>query len=120
MKFIDEVKLHVESGAGGAGCVSFRREKFIPYGGPNGGDGGKGGDVLFEATPALSTLLELRYRPHLKAERGRNGMGKDRHGAYGKELKILVPVGTVVRDAESGEVLADLTEPGEPVVLLKG
>ena len=120
MKFIDEVKIHVESGSGGAGCVSFRREKFIPFGGPNGGDGGKGGDVLFEATPALSTLLELRYRPHLKAERGRNGMGKDRHGAAGKELKILVPVGTIVRDAESGEIIADLTDPGKPIVLLKG
>ena len=120
MRFIDEVKIHVESGAGGAGCVSFRREKFIPLGGPNGGDGGKGGDLLFEATAALSTLLELRYRPHLKAERGRNGMGKDRHGASGKELKILVPVGTIIRDADTDELLADLTEPGMPVVLLKG
>jgi GTP-binding protein len=120
MKFIDEVKIHVESGAGGAGCVSFRREKFIPFGGPDGGDGGKGGDVLFEATAALSTLLELRYRPHLKAERGRNGMGKDRHGAAGKALKILVPIGTIVRDAESGEIITDLTGPGKPVVVLKG
>jgi GTPase len=120
MRFIDEVKIHVESGAGGAGCVSFRREKFVPLGGPNGGDGGKGGDLLFEATAALSTLLELRYRPHLKADKGRNGMGKDRHGAAGKELKLLVPVGTLIRDAETGEILADLTEPGKPVVLLKG
>ncbi len=120
MRFIDEVKIHLQSGAGGAGCVSFRREKFIPLGGPNGGDGGKGGDVLFEATAALSTLLELRCRPHLKAEKGKNGMGKDRHGAYGKDLKILVPVGTIVRDAESDELLADLTETGNPVVLLKG
>jgi GTP-binding protein len=120
MRFIDEVKIHVASGTGGAGCVSFRREKFIPLGGPNGGDGGKGGDVLFEATTALSTLLELCYRPHLKAECGRNGMGKDRHGAGGKNLKILVPVGTIVRDAESGEVIADLVEPGKPVILLKG
>ncbi len=120
MKFIDEVKINVSSGAGGAGCVSFRREKFIPLGGPNGGDGGKGGDVIFEATTALSTLLELRYRPHLKAERGKNGMGKDRHGAYGKDLRILVPVGTIIRDAENDEILADLTEPGKPIVLLKG
>jgi GTP-binding protein len=120
MRFIDEVKIHLQSGAGGAGCVSFRREKFIPLGGPNGGDGGKGGDVLFEATAALSTLLELRCRPHLKADKGKNGMGKDRHGAYGKDLKILVPVGTIVRDAESDELLADLTETGNPVVLLKG
>jgi GTP-binding protein len=120
MNFIDEVKIHIQSGAGGAGCVSFRREKFIPLGGPNGGDGGKGGDVLFEATPSLSTLLELRVRPHLKAEKGKNGMGKDRHGAYGKELKILVPVGTIIRDDESGEVIADLIEPGKPMILLKG
>ncbi len=120
MRFIDEVKINVRSGDGGAGCVSFRREKFVPLGGPNGGDGGKGGDVLFEATTALSTLLELRYRPHLKAERGKNGMGKDRHGAYGEDLRILVPVGTIIRDAESDEVLADLTEPEKPIVLLKG
>ncbi|HTP65408.1 MAG TPA: GTPase ObgE [Geobacteraceae bacterium] len=120
MKFIDEVKINARSGDGGAGCVSFRREKFIPLGGPDGGDGGKGGDVLFEATTALSTLLELRCRPHLKADRGRNGMGKNRHGANGKGLKIMVPVGTVIHDAESGEVLADLTEAGKPVVLLKG
>lgn len=120
MNFIDEVKIHIQSGAGGAGCVSFRREKFIPLGGPNGGDGGKGGDVLFEATTGLSTLLELRVRPHLKAEKGRNGMGKDRHGAYGKDLKILVPLGTIIRDTESEEVIADLVEPGKPVILLKG
>ena len=120
MKFIDEVKIHVASGAGGAGCVSFRREKFIPFGGPNGGDGGKGGDVIFTATAALSTLLELRVRPHLKAERGKHGMGKDKHGANGDDLKILVPVGTVIRDAESGEELADLTEDGSTVVLMKG
>ena len=120
MRFIDEVKIHVQSGAGGAGCVSFRREKFIPLGGPNGGDGGKGGDVLFEVTTALSTLMELRYRPHLKAEKGKNGMGKDKHGAYGKDLKILVPVGTIVLDAETDEIVADLIEPGTQIALLKG
>jgi GTPase len=120
MRFIDEVKIHLQSGAGGAGCVSFRREKFVPLGGPDGGDGGKGGDVLFEATAALSTLLELRCRPHLKAEKGKNGMGKDRHGASGKDLKIFVPIGTIIRDVESDELLADLTEPGEPFVLFKG
>src|SRR5512138_1096298 len=120
MQFVDEVKIFVRSGDGGAGCVSFRREKFIPYGGPDGGDGGKGGDVIFEATPALATLLELRIRPHLKAGRGRNGMGKDRHGANGDDLKILVPVGTIIRDTETGEELADLTEAGNEVLLLKG
>ncbi|CAH2031834.1 GTPase ObgE [Trichlorobacter ammonificans] len=120
MKFIDEVKLHCSSGHGGAGCVSFRREKFIPFGGPDGGDGGRGGDVLFEATSALSTLLELRHKPHQRAERGRHGMGKDRHGAAGADLTVKVPVGTVIRDAETGEELADLTEDGQRIVLLKG
>ena len=120
MQFVDEVKIHVASGHGGAGCISFRREKFIPFGGPNGGDGGKGGDVIFEVSPAISTLLDLRYRPHQKAETGHHGMGKNRHGSNGKELKILVPVGTVVKDAESGEILADLTSAGERIVLFKG
>jgi len=120
MKFIDEVKIHVQSGAGGAGCVSFRREKFIPRGGPDGGDGGRGGDVIFQVSDNISTLLDLRYRPHLKAEKGRNGMGKDRHGAAGSDLTLLVPVGTVIRDAETGEILADLTESGTSLVLFKG
>jgi len=120
MKFIDEVTLYAASGHGGAGCVSFRREKFIEFGGPNGGDGGKGGDVVFQATAGLSTLLELRHKPHQKAEKGHNGMGKDRHGASGRDLVIRVPVGTVIRDAESGEQLADLTEDHQEVVLLKG
>lgn len=120
MSFIDEVKIHLKSGDGGAGCVSFRREKFIPYGGPDGGDGGKGGDIIIQASSGLSTLLDLRQRPHQKAKRGGNGMGKDRHGAYGDSLKILVPVGTVIKDAETDEILADLTEPEQTVVLLKG
>lgn len=120
MKFIDEVTLFCSSGHGGAGCVSFRREKFIPFGGPNGGDGGRGGDVIFEATAALSTLLELRHKPHQKAERGRHGMGKDRHGAAGADLIIKVPVGTLIKDAETDEELADLTEDGQRIVLLKG
>jgi len=120
MKFIDEVTLYAASGHGGAGCVSFRREKFIEFGGPNGGDGGKGGDVVFLATAGLSTLLELRHKPHQKAEKGHNGMGKDRHGASGQDLVIRVPVGTVIKDAESGDQLADLTENGQQVVLLKG
>ncbi len=120
MKFIDEVKIHVKSGDGGAGCVSFRREKFIPFGGPDGGDGGKGGDVIFRSDTALTTLMDLRQHPHQKAERGRNGMGKDRHGANGDSLTIRVPVGTLVKDDETGEVLADLTEPDQTIVLLKG
>jgi len=120
MKFIDEVTLHCASGHGGAGCVSFRREKFIPFGGPNGGDGGRGGDLIFEATKSLSTLLELRHKQHQKAERGHHGMGKDRHGAAGEDLIIKVPVGTLIKDAETGEELADLTEDGQRIVLLKG
>ncbi len=120
MKFIDEVTLFATSGHGGAGCVAFRHEKFIEFGGPSGGDGGKGGDVIFEATSGLSTLLELRHRPHQKAEHGHNGMGKNRHGAGGKDLLIRVPVGTVVKDADTDDILADLTENGQRVILLKG
>ncbi len=120
MQFVDEVKIFVASGHGGAGCVSFRREKFIPFGGPDGGDGGKGGDIVFETTSTISTLLDLRYRPHQKAERGHHGMGKNRHGANGEGLTILVPPGTTIKDAETGELLADLTAAGERVILFKG
>jgi GTP-binding protein len=120
MKFIDEVTLYATSGHGGAGCVAFRHEKFIEFGGPSGGDGGKGGDVVFLATSGLSTLLELRHRPHQKAEHGHNGMGKNRHGAGGKDLLIKVPVGTVIKDAETDDILADLTDNDQQVVLLKG
>ncbi|MDD2308310.1 MAG: GTPase ObgE [Desulfuromonadaceae bacterium] len=120
MRFIDEVTIFTSSGHGGAGCVAFRHEKFIEFGGPSGGDGGKGGDVIFEAVSGLSTLLELRHRPHQKAENGHNGMGKNRHGAGGKDLLLRVPVGTVVKDAETDEILADLTESGRQVILLKG
>lgn len=120
MKFIDEVTLFATAGHGGAGCVSFRREKFIALGGPNGGDGGKGGDIIFEAVAGLSTLLELRHKPHQKAESGHNGMGKDRHGAGGQDRLIKVPVGTVIKDVETEEQLADLTENGQRVILLKG
>jgi GTP-binding protein len=120
VKFIDEVTLFASSGHGGAGCVAFRREKFIEFGGPNGGDGGKGGDVVFVATSSLSNLLELRHRPHQKAEKGHNGQGKNRHGAAGEDLLIKVPVGTLITDAETGEQLADMTEDGKLVILLKG
>jgi len=120
MKFIDEVTLYTASGHGGAGCVAFRHEKFVEFGGPSGGDGGKGGDVIFLATSGLSTLLELRHKPHQKAEKGHNGMGKNRHGAGGEDLVIKVPIGTVIKDAETGDQLADLTENGQRVVLLKG
>jgi GTP-binding protein len=120
MRFVDEIKIQVKSGDGGAGCVSFRREKFIPLGGPDGGDGGKGGNVTFLVSPHLATLLDLRHKPHLKAGRGRHGMGKDRHGAGGEDLTVLVPQGTIIKDAETEELLADLAEPGQSVVLLKG
>lgn len=120
MKFIDEVTLYAASGHGGAGCVAFRHEKFVEFGGPSGGDGGKGGDVIFVARSGLSTLLELRHRPHQKAEKGHNGMGKNRHGAGGEDLVITVPVGTVINDAETGEQLADMDQDGMRVVLLKG
>jgi len=120
VKFIDEVTLFASSGHGGAGCVAFRREKFIEFGGPNGGDGGKGGDVLFHATSNLSNLLELRHHPHQKAQNGGHGQGKNRHGAAGRNLVINVPVGTVITDAETGEQLADMTEEAKTVTLLKG
>jgi GTP-binding protein len=120
MRFIDEVKIYARSGDGGGGCVAFRREKFIPFGGPNGGDGGSGGSVIMEAIPGITTLLDLKQRPHQKAERGRHGMGSDRHGASGDDLIIRVPVGTLVKDAETDEILADLTEVGDRVLILKG
>ncbi len=120
MKFIDEVSLFASSGHGGAGCVAFRHEKFIEFGGPSGGDGGRGGDVIFVATSGLSTLLELRHRPHQKAEKGHNGQGKNRHGAAGEDLVIKVPVGTVIMDVDTGEQMADMTDEGLRVILLKG
>jgi GTP-binding protein len=120
MKFIDEVKIFAKAGDGGRGCLSFRREKFIPLGGPDGGDGGRGGDVLFEVDMALSTLLDLRYKKHLKAKNGMPGMGKDMHGKSGEDLIIKVPPGTLVYDDETGERLADLTEADQGLFLLKG
>jgi GTP-binding protein len=120
MKFLDEAKVYIQSGAGGNGCVSFRREKFIEFGGPNGGDGGKGGDVVVEAVTGLNTLIDYRYQQHFKAQRGGNGMGKDRHGANGKDKVMKVPVGTQVY-AEDGEtLLADLTQVGERTTIAKG
>jgi GTP-binding protein len=120
MSFIDEVKIFASAGDGGSGCVSFRREKFIPLGGPNGGDGGKGGDLIIEVSARLSTLYDLRLHPHQRAQRGKNGMGSDRHGAGGEDLIMQVPLGTIVKDAETGEVITDLTEPGQRIVFLKG
>ena len=120
MKFLDEAKVYIQSGAGGNGCVSFRREKFIEFGGPNGGDGGKGGDVIVEAVNGLNTLIDYRYQQHFKAKAGGNGMGKDRHGANGKSVVLKVPVGTQVYEEDGETLLADLTEVGQRVTLLTG
>jgi GTP-binding protein len=120
MKFLDEAKVYIASGAGGNGCVSFRREKFIEFGGPNGGDGGKGGDVVIEAVTGLNTLIDYRYQQHFKAQRGGNGMGKDRAGANGKDAVLKVPVGTQVYEEDGETLLADLTEVGQRVTIAEG
>ncbi len=120
MKFLDEAKVYIQSGAGGNGCVSFRREKFIEFGGPNGGDGGSGGDVVVEAATGLNTLIDYRYQQHFKAQRGKNGMGKDRHGASGADIVLKVPVGTQVFEEDGDTLLADLDEVGDRVVLARG
>ena len=120
MKFLDEAKVYVQSGAGGNGCIAFRREKFIEFGGPSGGDGGKGGDVIVEAVNGLNTLIDYRYQQHFKAERGGNGMGKDRHGANGKDKVMKVPVGTQIYEEDGETLLADLTEIGQRVTIAKG
>ncbi|MGA1869770.1 MAG: GTPase ObgE [bacterium] len=110
--FIDEAKIHIQSGDGGNGCVSFRREKYVPKGGPNGGDGGKGGSVIIKADRNTHTLQDFYYRPHYKAERGRDGEGADKHGRNGTDKIILVPVGSIIKDKDTGEQLADLCEEG--------
>ena len=120
MKFLDEAKVYVQSGAGGNGCVSFRREKFIEFGGPNGGDGGNGGDVAVEAVAGLNTLIDYRYQQHFKAGRGGNGMGNDRAGANGKDAVLKVPVGTQVYGEDGETLLADLTEVGQRATIAHG
>ncbi|HET7192673.1 MAG TPA: GTPase ObgE [Pseudolabrys sp.] len=120
MKFLDEAKVYIASGAGGNGCVSFRREKFIEFGGPNGGDGGNGGGVFVEAVNGLNTLIDYRYQQHFKAQRGGNGMGKDRAGANGKDVVLKVPVGTQVYEEDGETLLADLTQVGQRVAISKG
>ncbi len=120
MKFLDEAKVYIRSGDGGNGCVSFRREKFIEFGGPNGGDGGKGGDVVAEAVEGLNTLIDYRYQQHFTAKNGRAGMGKDRHGANGPDVVLKVPVGTQIYEEDGETLLADLTAAGQHAVLLRG
>ena len=120
MKFLDQVKIWVKAGDGGNGCVSFRREKFIEFGGPDGGDGGRGGDVVFEAVPNLNTLIDYRYQQHFKAERGIPGSGRNRTGRDGEDCLIRGPVGTTILDEDRETVLIDMIEPGQRVVLLQG
>jgi GTP-binding protein len=120
MKFIDEAKIFVKGGDGGRGCVSFRREKYVPRGGPDGGDGGKGGDVVIRASRGHHTLLDLKFNQHHAADRGAHGEGARRTGRSGRDEVILVPVGTVIHDAETGEVLADLTADGETFIAARG
>ena len=120
MKFLDQAKVYIRSGDGGAGCVSFRREKFIEFGGPNGGDGGRGGDVIVECVAGLNTLIDYRFKQHFKARTGVHGMGKNRTGAKGADAVLKVPVGTQIIDEDEETLIADLTEVGQTIVLAKG
>lgn len=120
MKFLDQVKIFLKSGDGGAGCVSFRREKYIEYGGPDGGDGGRGGDIWLEAVDNLNTLIDYRYQQHFKAQRGHHGMGRNRSGPQGNSLTLKVPVGTQVLDEDKETVLIDLVTPGLTLFLKGG
>ncbi len=120
MRFIDETRVFVAGGAGGRGCVAFLRERYRPKGGPAGGDGGDGGSVILEATTRASTLLDLHFKRHYKAERGKHGEGNDRHGANGKDVVIPVPIGTVVLEDETGTILGDLTQDGQRLVVATG
>jgi GTP-binding protein len=120
MKFIDEAKIYVKAGDGGRGCVSFRREKYVPHGGPDGGDGGRGGHVILAASASRRTLLDLKYRPHIIARHGGHGSGNRRSGRNAEDVTIVVPVGTVVRDAQTGETLADLDRDGSVFIAAQG
>lgn len=118
--FVDYAKINVKAGDGGNGIVAFRREKYVPMGGPSGGDGGRGGSIIIKADEGLSTLMDFKYRRHFKGERGSHGQGKNMHGARGEDTIIKVPVGTVIKDDESDQVIADLTEHGQEVVVARG
>src|SRR6059058_4360755 len=121
MKFLDQCKIYLKSGDGGRGAMSFRREKFIEFGGPDGGDGGKGGDIVFEAVPGLNTLIDFRYTQHFRAPRGKGGAGANRTGAGGDDLVVRVPVGTqILADDDERTLLADLTRAGQRLTLLRG
>ncbi|NKB58138.1 MAG: GTPase ObgE [Alphaproteobacteria bacterium] len=120
MKFLDQAKVFIKSGDGGGGCVSFRREKYIEFGGPDGGDGGRGGDVIAEAVEHLNTLIDYRYQQHFKAQNGRPGMGKQRTGAAGQSTILKLPVGTQILTEDKESVIADLVEPGQQILLARG
>jgi len=120
VKFVDEAEIDVEAGNGGNGCLSFRREKYIEFGGPDGGDGGAGGDVRLRVAPALNTLVDFRFQPRYRASHGRPGAGRERTGASGDELAIDVPPGTSAFDSATGELIADLREPGDSVIVARG
>jgi len=120
MKFVDEVKIYIRAGHGGSGCVSFRREKFVPKGGPDGGDGGKGGDVIFRATESHHTLLDLKYKQHQNAKNGGHGSGNNRTGKSAEDLEIPVPVGTVIKNFDTGEEMADLSEKDQTFIAARG
>jgi len=120
MKFIDEAEIHVRAGDGGRGCVAFLREKYKPHGGPSGGDGGDGGDVVFVVDPGLTTLLDFKFQPLIKAGRGEHGRGKQQYGKRGEDRQVRVPAGTIVSDADSGELIADLRRPDERVIIARG
>jgi len=120
MRFVDEAKIYIKSGDGGQGCVSFRREKFVPRGGPDGGDGGKGGDIVAVASRSHRTLLDMKFNQHHVARRGGQGEGNNRTGRNSDDVQIVVPVGTVIRDMETNELLADMTEDGQQVVIARG
>ncbi len=120
MKFLDLCKVYIRSGGGGAGCISFRREKYIEYGGPDGGDGGNGGDVIAEAVEGLNTLIDFRYQQHFFAQSGQHGMGRQRTGRSGDDIVLRVPVGTEILEEDEETVIADLTEAGQRIVLARG
>lgn len=120
MAFVDQAKFHVKAGDGGNGCISFRREKYVPRGGPNGGDGGRGGNVIMECSTRLHSLIDFRYRSHFKAERGVHGKGKDMHGRKGKDCYMTVPIGSIIKDSETGEILADLRNEGDQYIAARG
>ncbi|MDO8527508.1 MAG: GTPase ObgE [Deltaproteobacteria bacterium] len=120
MKFIDEAIIEIKAGDGGDGCLSFRREKYVPRGGPDGGDGGDGGDCILKAKQGLTTLMDLKFRKHFEAGRGANGEGQKMFGAQGKDVTIHIPIGTIVKNAKTGKILADISKEGQEVIIAKG